>query len=133
MPRPRPAPAPEIEHDERPADDLAQPGAARPHACVGSARSAFARQLAPISKRHGADWAAVLGMLRAQGERGSVPATAAELDTLATRLAGKDAWKGALALSGRTAFADRADALADLYRSVGIEALVTGLEAAKDG
>ncbi|HEX4930430.1 MAG TPA: hypothetical protein VFV62_06935, partial [Gaiellaceae bacterium] len=40
-------------------------------------------------------------------------------------------WKGALAVSGRTAFADRAAALADLYRSVGIEALVTGYEAAK--
>ena len=35
-------------------------------------------------------------------------------------------------MSGRTTFADRAEALADLYRSVGIEALVTGLEAAKD-
>ena len=55
-----------------------------------------------------------------------------QLDTLASRLAHEKAWKGALAVSGRTTFADRADALADLYRSVGIEALVIGFEAAKD-
>ena len=107
---------------------------ALPDPTPASARLArsFARDLAAASKRHGADWAAVLGVLRAQGNRDSVPATSAELDTLASRLAGEDAWKGALAVSGRTAFADRAEALADLYRSVGIEALVTGLEAAKD-
>ena len=35
----------------------------------------FAKDLASVSKQHGADWAAVLGVLRAQGERGSVPAT----------------------------------------------------------
>ena len=51
----------------------------------------------------------------------------------ARRPAGRaDAWKGALALSGRTSFADRADAFADLYRFVGLEALVTGFAAAKD-
>lgn len=91
----------------------------------------FARELAAASKRHGADWAAVLGVLRAQGERGPMPATEADLDILASRLAGESAFRGALAVSGRTAFADRAAALADLYRSVGIEALVTGFQAAK--
>ena len=74
----------------------------------------------------------MLGVLRAQGHRGSAPATSAELDVLAAQLSRRDAWRGALAISGRTGFADQADALADLYRSVGIEALVTGLEAAKD-
>ena len=44
----------------------------------------------------------------------------------AARMAGTDAWKGALALSGRTGFADRAAAFADLYRFVGIEAPVNG-------
>ena len=92
----------------------------------------FARQLVAISRRHHADWATVLGVLRAQGERGSAPATSAELNVLAERLSGRAAWRGALAISGRTAFADSADALADLYRSVGVEALVTGLEAAKE-
>lgn len=91
----------------------------------------FAQELAAASKRHGADWAAVLGVLRAQGERGPVPATQADIDILASRLAGESAFRGALAVSGRTAFADRAAALADLYRSVGIEALVTGFHAAK--
>ena len=85
-----------------------------------------------VSKQHGADWAAVLGVLRAQGERGSAPASATELDTIATRLANQKAWRGALALSGRTGFADSAEALADLYRAVGIETLVTGYEASKD-
>jgi len=125
-----PAPAPEIEHGGEPTIWLNR---ALPDPTPPSARLArsFARELAAASKRHGADWAAVLGTLRAQGERGSAPATAAELNALASRLAGENAWKGTLALSGRTAFADRAAALADLYRSVGIEALVTGYQAAK--
>jgi hypothetical protein len=107
---------------------------ALPDPTPASARLArsFANDLVATSKRHDADWAAVLGVLRAQGHLTSVPATAAELDTLASRLGGQEAWKGALAVSGRTTFADRAEALADLYRSVGVEALVTGLEAAKD-
>ena len=92
---------------------------------------AFAKRLVATSKRHGADWAAVLGVLRAQGERGSAPASARELDALAARMAGTEAWKGALALSGRTGFADRAAAFADLYRFVGIEALVNGYSASK--
>lgn len=106
---------------------------ALPDPTPASARLArsFAKDLVATSKRHDADWAAVLGVLRAQGHLTSVPATEAELDALATQLGGQEAWKGALAVSGRTTFADRAEALADLYRSVGVEALVTGLEAAK--
>jgi hypothetical protein len=84
-----------------------------------------------VSRQHGADWATVLGILRAQGERGSVPASAAELNTIAAQIGNQEAWRGALALSGRTDFADSATALADLYRAVGVEALVTGFEAAK--
>lgn len=128
----KPAVAPEIEHEY--GEPTIWLNRALPDPTPASARLArsFARQLAATSRRHGADWAAVLGVLRAQGERGAVPASPRELDTLASRLAGRDAWKGALAVSGRTAFADRAAALADLYRSVGIEALVTGFTAAKD-
>ena len=127
----KPAVAPEIEHEH--GEPTIWLNRALPDPTPASARltRSFARQLAATSRRHGADWAAVLGVLRAQGERGSVPASARELDTLASRLAGRDAWKGALAVSGRTAFADRAAALADLYRSVGIESLVTGFAAAK--
>jgi hypothetical protein len=127
-----PARAPEIEHEH--GEPTIWLNRALPDPTPASARLArsFARDLAAASKRHGADWAAVLGVLRAQGERGSVPATAAQLNTLASRLAGEVAWKGALAVSGRTAFADRAAALADLYRSVGLETLVSGYTAAKD-
>ena len=90
----------------------------------------FVRSLGRVSTRSGADWAAVLGVLRAQGEHGSAPATPSEIDRLAKSLRG-EAWRGALALSGRTAFADSAAALADYYRSVGLESLITGLEQSK--
>lgn len=93
---------------------------------------AFAKQLAAATKRYDADWAAVLALLRAQGERGAEPATARQLDTLAARVGKSEAWNAALALSGRTTFADRAAALADLYRFVGLETLVSGYAAAKD-
>jgi hypothetical protein len=127
-----PAKAPEVEV-ERGGEPTIWLNRALPDPTPASARlhRAFAKRLVASSKRHGADWAAVLGVLRAQGERGSVPASARELDTLAARMAGTDAWKGALALSGRTGFADRAAAFADLYRFVGIEALVKGYAAAK--
>jgi hypothetical protein len=130
-----PAPAPEIEHAH--GSGFGEPtvwlNRALPDPTPPSARltRAFAHRLVSVSKRHGADWAAVLGVLRAQGERGSVPASATELNTIAARLANQKAWRGALALSGRTGFADNAEALADLYRAVGIETLITGYEASK--
>jgi hypothetical protein len=131
-----PAPAPEVEHEHE--SGYGEPtvwlNRALPDPTPPSARLTreFAHQLVSVSKRQNADWAAVLGVLRAQGERGSHPATTAELNTIAARLANQKAWRGALALSGRTGFADRAEALADLYRAVGIETLVTGYEASKD-
>jgi hypothetical protein len=128
-----PAQAPEVEHENHGGHATIWLNRALPDPTPASARLTrrFAKQLASASKRHNADWAAVLGVLRAQGERGAEPATARELDTLAARMAGTSAWKGALALSGRTGFADRAAAFADLYRFAGIEALVTGYAAAK--
>ena len=127
-----PAKAPEVEV-ERGGEHTIWLNRALPDPTPASARlhRAFAKRLVATSKRHGADWAAVLGVLRAQGERGSAPASARELDALAARMAGTEAWKGALALSGRTGFADRAAAFADLYRFVGIEALVNGYSASK--
>jgi hypothetical protein len=92
----------------------------------------FTKSLFATARQHDADWAAVLGVLRAEGEQGPAPAKRAELEAVASQLGAAQAWRGALALSGRTDFADSAEALADLYRSVGIEALVTGYEAAKD-
>ena len=95
----------------------------------------FARQLASASARARVDWALVLGVLRARGERGSVPATPAQLRSLSRRLARLGArrspWSAALALEGRTAFADRAVALQHYNRAVGLQALVKGLEWAK--
>ncbi len=90
----------------------------------------FAASLARSARAQGADWATVLGALRAQGNRSAAPATRVELDRLAGRLQG-DTWRGTLALSGRTSYADRATALADYYRAVGLRTLVTGLEASK--
>jgi hypothetical protein len=96
---------------------------------------AFARALRTTSARAGADWALVLGVLRADGNVGRTPAQRTQLRSLAAKLvklgAQSDEWSAALALRGRTAFADRAVAAARLHRAVGLRALVTGLEAAK--
>jgi hypothetical protein len=128
-----PAAAPEVEHqNDGPATVWLNRALPDPTPASARLSRPFARQLVAASKRHGADWAAVLGILRAQGERGAAPATAGQLDTLAARVGKTKAWNAALALSGRTGFADRAQALADLYRFVGVETLVTGYAAAKD-
>jgi hypothetical protein len=98
-------------------------------------KPAFARQLRVVSARSHVDWALVLGVLRASGERGAVPASATQLRSLATRLARLGArrspWSAALALRGRTAFADQSVALQHYNRAVGLKALVKGLEWAK--
>jgi len=95
-------------------------------------KPAFARQLKRISARNHVDWALTLAVLRASGERGAVPASAARLRSLAKVLAKhksqRDAWTSVLALEGRTTFADRAVALKNLYRAVGLKALVKGFE-----
>jgi hypothetical protein len=95
----------------------------------------FARNLTFASHKHRIDWALVLGVLRARGERGSVPSGKAGLDRLARNLARlgarKHPWSAVLALEGRTAFADRTVALARYHRAAGLKALVRGLEWAK--
>jgi hypothetical protein len=95
----------------------------------------FARNLRYASARHKVHWSLVLGVLRARGDRGSVPATKRGLNRLAKNLsrlgARKDEWNATLALEGRTAFADRTVALARYHRAVGIKALVRGLRWAR--
>ncbi|MGH3063578.1 MAG: hypothetical protein ACRDMK_04495, partial [Gaiellaceae bacterium] len=95
----------------------------------------FARNLRYASARHKVHWSLVLGVLRARGERGSVPATKRGLNRLAENLsrlgARKDEWNATLALEGRTAFADRTVALARYHRAVGLKALVRGLRWAR--
>ena len=98
-------------------------------------KPAFARQLTRISARNHVDWALTLAVLRANGERGAVPASKARLQTLTKRLQSlrsrRNAWSSVLALEGRTTFADRAVALQHLYRAVGLKALVKGFDWAK--
>jgi hypothetical protein len=96
----------------------------------------FIRSLVQTSRRVHVDWALVLGVLRAEGHRGRVPATLPEVQWLARRLraerAGRDAWAAALAVTGSTDLADKAVALARFNRAVGTEALVRGLAARRD-
>ncbi|MDQ3671238.1 MAG: hypothetical protein M3364_02190, partial [Actinomycetota bacterium] len=96
---------------------------------------AFARNLRAESKRARVDWAMVLGVLRADGELGRVPATRRELRSVARQLhrllQGREERQALLAYHGRTAFADRAMALTRYNRAVGLRPLVTGFEAAK--
>ncbi len=95
----------------------------------------FARDLRYASARNRVHWSLVLGVLRARGERGSAPAGKQGLNRLAKNLARlgarRDEWNAALALEGRTAFADRTVALARYHRAVGLNALVRGLEWAR--
>jgi hypothetical protein len=95
----------------------------------------FARNLRYASARNHVSWSLVLGVLRARGERGSVPSGRKGLNRLARNLsklgARRDEWNAALALEGRTAFADRTVALARYHRAVGLNALVRGLEWAR--
>ena len=95
----------------------------------------FARNLRYASARNHVPWSLVLGVLRARGERGSTPAGKKGLNRLAKHLsqlgARRDEWTAALALEGRTAFADRTVALARYHRAVGLNALVRGLQWAK--
>jgi hypothetical protein len=98
-------------------------------------KPAFAGKLKRISARNGVDWALTLAVLRASGERGSSPASAERLRSLAkqlhTRKARQNPWSSVLALEGRTTFADRTIALMHLYRAVGLQALVKGFDWAK--
>jgi hypothetical protein len=95
----------------------------------------FAHRLDRVAREQHVDWAFLLGVLRAEGFHGRNPATVRQLETLASRLsslhANADEWRAALALNGRTTFADRAQALARYNRAVGLRALVQGLQAQK--
>jgi len=95
----------------------------------------FARRLVRVSARNNVDWALTLAVLRSSGERGAVPASKTRLLTLAKQLhanhSQRNAWSSVLSLEGRTAFADRTIALKNLYRAVGLRALVKGFDWAK--
>jgi hypothetical protein len=99
---------------------------------------AFAAELRGAAERHGVSWALVLGVVRAHGGKGRVPASAetldrvaARLDVLSAELRTRRPWALSLAYRGRTTFADRATALTRYNRAVGLRGLVTGLRRAK--
>src|SRR5206468_7578061 len=95
----------------------------------------FAKTLTRVTKAEHVNWALVLGVVRARGHRGRVPATRYQLERLSKNLrrlhAAKDPWQAVLGLEGRTAFADRVIALSRYDRAVGLRALVRGLVASK--
>jgi hypothetical protein len=95
-------------------------------------KPAFARQLKRVAQKNHVDWALALAVLRARGDRGAFPASGPQLRSLTKRLARqgakRDAWGSVLSLEGKTAFADRTMALRNLYRAVGLKALVKGFD-----
>jgi hypothetical protein len=137
LPRaPRPAPAPEIEGPPASATIWLNSVLPDPTPPVLRLSPAFARRLLATAKAQGVDWALLLGILRAQGATGHVPAPARLLRKLSLRLVQlrrgtSSEWATALAYEGRAEFADRALALARYDRAVGLKALVHGLESAK--
>ena len=106
-----------------------------PPPAAGVLRPGFATMLAAESRRAGVEWADVLAAVRADGRATAWPASRARVRALARGLEplarGAREWQAFLTLGGRAGFADRATALADYNRAVGLRALVKGLEAAK--
>jgi hypothetical protein len=95
----------------------------------------FAVQLAFEAKRAQVSWSLVLAVLRGQGHTGSVPASSSELRDLSTRLADLRAESSPTdavrELTGSASFAEKAVALSQYNRAVGLYSLVTGLERAQ--
>src|SRR5207253_2077028 len=95
----------------------------------------FTHRLRSVARANHVSWALVLGVLRAQGRSGAVPANRAELRRTAQALRAVTArgdWNAALAVTGRTSIADQAVALMHYDRAVGMSGLVDGLLAHKD-
>ena len=97
--------------------------------------ASFARALREAARAERIGWPLLLGVLRAQGHGGRVPASSADLRALAARLADADArrhpWRAALTLEGSVSFADQAVALSRYNAAVGLWALTHGLAAAR--
>ena len=95
---------------------------------------AFARQLKTVARNAQVPWSDILAVVRADGFTGHRPASRAQLRSIARQIASNDQggeWQAFLALRGRTAWADRAQALARYNRAVGLHALVVGFDGAK--
>jgi hypothetical protein len=135
LPKVKPAPKPEIEGPASAATIWLNSPLPDPTPPALRLSPKFAANLKQAAKAGGVDWSVMLGILRARGATGHVPADRVTLNRLAVRLDSfgpmHGAWARVVAYSGDSRFADKATALANYDRAVGLDALVNGLEAAK--
>ena len=135
LPKTKPAPKPEIEGPESAATVWLNSPLPDPTPPAVRLSPKFAANLKAAARNAGVDWATMLGILRARGATGHMPADRVTLNRLALRLDSvgpvRGDWARIVAYSGDTRFADKATALARYDRAVGIDALVKGLEATK--
>ena len=135
LPKTKPAPKPEIEGPASAATIWLNTPLPDPTPPAVRLSPKFAANLKKAAKSGGVDWAVMLGILRARGAKGHIPADRVTLGRLAMRLdsfgPSRGDWSRIVAYSGDSRFADKATALARYDRAVGLDALVNGLEAAK--
>jgi hypothetical protein len=135
LPKSQPAPKPEIEGPASAATIWLNSPLPDPTPPAVRLSPKFAANLKHAAKAGGVDWAVMLGILRARGATGHIPADRVTLNRLAMRLdtfgPSRGDWSRIVAYSGDSRFADKATALARYDRAVGLDALVHGLEAAK--
>lgn len=135
LPKVKPAPKPEIEGPANAATIWLNSPLPDPTPPALRLSPRFAANLKQAAKAGGVDWSVLLGILRARGAKGHVPADRVTLNRLAVRLDSfgpmHGAWARVVAYSGDSRFADKATALANYDRAVGLDALVNGLEASK--
>jgi hypothetical protein len=135
LPKTKPAPKPEIEGPANAATIWLNSPLPDPTPPADRLSPKFAANLKAAAQRNGIDWATMLGILRARGAKGHIPADRVTLNRLAARLdsfgPSKGAWARIVAYSGDSRFADKAAALARYDRAVGLDSLVNGLEASK--
>jgi len=135
LPKTKPAPKPEIEGPASAATIWLNSPLPDPTPPAVRLSPKFAANLKQAAKSGGVDWAVMLGILRARGATGHIPADHVTLSRLATRLdsfgPSRGDWSRIVAYSGDSRFADKAAALARYDRAVGLDALVNGLEASK--
>ncbi|MEN3336352.1 MAG: hypothetical protein V7647_28 [Acidobacteriota bacterium] len=135
LPKTKPAPKPEIEGPANAATIWLNSPLPDPTPPADRLSPKFAANLKRAAQRNGIDWATMLGILRARGAKGHIPADRVTLNRLAARLdsfgPSKGAWARIVAYSGDSRFADKAAALARYDRAVGLDSLVNGLEASK--
>ncbi|MEK6271151.1 MAG: lytic transglycosylase domain-containing protein [Actinomycetota bacterium] len=97
----------------------------------------FARSLARISRENEVDWAKVLAVLRARGDKGETPAAPDEVRTVARRLSRAEGKDNRRRLVRRRVFRgpgleQQVPAPTRYNRAVGLPGLVKGLNAVKD-